>query len=234
MGTYIGSIDSMKGLIAAGDRVRERFDASLHGGIAADVKKYLAWHTRYVARAQREEQTQAQLEAARGELADADAIRDEATLALDRALIADGAPKANSFKAWGAPAPSRFIDAPIAEQGKLVRGLVAKLKRAKATSPAVKASVKGLEKANNAIDPRVTRVKALAQALEVARKERDALERPMRRALSVLKLRTRAAELEGAPGLFAELFANDAPSARKREVEELLPDSAPTPPTNPR
>lgn len=232
MPTYLGTLNSPQALIDAGRRVSERFDATAHAVIGADLKKYLTWHSRYASRAEAVARLEASLEVAREALAQADAVRDEATLALDRALIADGAPKKNSFKAFGAPAPAALIDASLEDQGRAVRALIGKLKRAKDSSGAVKSALKALEKADAAVTPKASKVKGAVEALAAARKERDALERPLRRAFSVLKLRAKAAELDGAPGLYADLFADE--SRRSSPADEpRIPDSAPTPPNLP-
>ncbi len=110
----------------------------------------------------------------------------------------------------------------------MVNSLVAKVKKSKGASKAVLAAVKALARANGAVQPKEAALKAAIAASTKARAERDALDRPLRRSLSVLKLRTRAAETEGASGLYAELFATEA--APKPQKEEPLPDAAPTPP----
>jgi len=81
----------------------------------------------------------------------------------------------------------------------------------KSTPPQdVVAGVKALTRANAAVPAKEAATKAAITKSAKARASRDALERPVRRGLSILKLRTRAAERENTPGLYDELFAGDA------------------------
>jgi hypothetical protein len=226
MAQYLGRNENNSAQLDDGDQISLRFDVKRHAAIAKPVKAYLALHRKFANAMRAVDAALAREEAARQALAEADTLRDDATLQLDRVLIGGGAPKANSFKAFGGAPPAKFIDLAVEKQTAAVKALTTKILKAKPDAK-VAAAVKRLVKANDAVAPKEAKLKAAESETTKARRERDAMERPLRRALSVLKLRARIAELEGATGIYDELFATEA---RHEKKEPLLPDSAPTPP----
>lgn len=214
--------------LGAGEQLKRYFNPTNHAVVAAEMKAYLGLYAKYAAKQKAVDSAEAKEAKAREALGEADTVRDDAVLSLDLALINDGASKQNSFKQFGAPAPSAFVTLAVEKESAAVKALVAKVMKSKSASKPVLAAAKALAAANARVAPKEAALKAAVAGSTNARIDRNAIDRPLRRALSVLKLRTRAAETEGASGLYAELFATEA--APKPQKEEPLPDAAPTPP----
>lgn len=216
--------------LGAGEQLKRYFNPTAHAVVAAEMKAYLGLYAKYAAKQKAVEAAEAKEAKAREALGEADTLRDDAVLALDLALMNDGASKQNSFKQFGAPAPSAFVTLAVEKESAAVKALVAKVTKSKTASKAVLAAAKALAAANAKVAPKEAALKAAIAVSTNARIDRNALDRPLRRALSVLKLRARMAETAGASGLYAELFATEAARPQK---EEPIPDSAPTPPNAP-
>lgn len=207
MASYVGSQRNPGHLIEVGERVKSAFHAVRHKALATDVKKFLAEWSRYVAAQKSRDAALAKEDAARSQLADADAARDAAVLVLDRTLIGDGAPKKNSFKRFGGVSPSRLVALRYADESKAVHALVKAVLAQKDVSAAVTKAAKSLMKANETVVAAEARVEALVEVSTKTLRARDAVDRPLRAALSVLKLQVRLAEQLGLQNAYVELFA---------------------------
>ncbi|MGV3625310.1 MAG: hypothetical protein ACO1OB_31155 [Archangium sp.] len=223
MPRYVGSGNSIKHVVEAGEQVKDNFVASRHQPISKEVKVFLSEWSRFKTAAKAAEAASLKEDLVRDALSDADAARDEAVRVLDRKLIEAGSPpKASSFKPFGAPAPSLLVKLAHGEQTKVVAKLV-KAISSKKQSAGVVAAVKALSKSNDAVIAAELRVKAIAETAARARGVREGLDRQTRAALSKLKLQVRLAETDGLVGAYSQLFATDAKSAKKSEPVSAVP-----------
>ena len=210
MAVYVGSKQNPGGVIEAGEHVKANFLATRHQAVSKEVKVFLGAAARFAKASRVAEAADKKEDAAREALSEADAARDAALRQLDRKLIDAGEPKANSFKGYGFSAPSRIAGLSFAEETKVVARLVKAVSGRKSQGSGVKLAATALSKSNDAVIAAEARVLAAASVASKARAARDALDRPTRAALSVLKLQVKVAEKLGLTGAYAELFATEA------------------------
>jgi len=136
-------------------------------------------------------------------------MQDEAVETLARALVGDGHRRRNPFAAFGGPSPSKLSRLPFADEAEAVHHLVTAIQRStgmmtQRTSYAARAA----DKAAEAVEQAIVRVKQVEASVYDARRLRDAVGRGWHSAYTALKRGVRAAGDEGAPELDAMLFAN--------------------------
>lgn len=210
MASYVGNSGSAKAVLEAIARVREGFVPARHAEFASEARAFLAAGAGYEKLSKAVDGPAEKEEAAARALADADAARDLAVVALDRKLIGQGERKQNSFKRFGVPSLSQVISAAYASETRLVEKL------AKATAKVAPKESAELAKRNAEVKAAETKLDSARAATAAARLARDTEERRVRAALAILKLRVKLAEKLGAPGVYAELFAVDAAPVKKR------------------
>lgn len=209
MASYVGSQRNPGHLLEVGEHVKRTFEPSRHKPVAAEVKAFLSTWARYAAASKVRDAAFAKEEAARAALAEADAARDAAVRALDRALIGAGEHRTNPFKRFGAPAASRLVQLRYADETKAIQQLVKAVSAARPLAAEVKKAAQALSRANEAVITAERTVTTAAAAASSALQARDAFDRPVRAALSVLKLQVRVAEKLGLAGAYAELFSTE-------------------------
>jgi hypothetical protein len=219
MASYVGKSGSPKSVVEAIARVREGFVPSRHAEFATEAKTFLAAGAGYEKLEKAVDGPAAKEEAAAQALADADAARDLAVVALDRKLIAQGENKLNSFKRFGLPSISKVIGAAYDDETRLVEKL------AKAAAKRAPKECAELGERNAAVKAAQAKLDAARAVANKARLKRDTEERRVRAALAILKLRVRLAEKLGAPGVYDELFAVEA--APKKKKKPVAPPPAP-------
>lgn len=207
MASYVGSQRNPGHLFATGEHVKRAFNAARHKVVAREVKTFLSRWARYAAGSKRADAAAAREDTARSALADADAARDAAVIGLDRALIVAGEHRMNPFKRFGAPSASRLVQLRYAEATKVVAALVRAVLAQQTVAADVKKAATALLRANDAVRAAEAHVASVANDTVAARLSRDAFDRPLRAALSILKLQVRIAEKSGLPNAYAELFA---------------------------
>jgi len=172
------------------------------------------------------EAAEAQLRVAQERLSERDVDQDEAVEALARALVAAGRPRANPFTAFGDLAPGAVMRMPFGEEAKEVRRLAAAVQREKSASKLALAAAQAATRAAQAVEAALPAVAKLEVVVREARHTRDAVGQTWESALAALKRGARAAADDGAPELYATLFARLVRPAKR----DTKPAPAPSPP----
>lgn len=196
--------------------------------IKAKLAAFTKTHGAYVTADNAVRKAEAALQAAEEKVGEADAGQDAAVIKLAAKLIGDGAPKGNPLKLFGHVAPSRLIEIAVPEEAKLTAKLATDAARWKDAGKETKAAANDLGKASALVKKALEPVAALRRAHSGALAQRDAHGVAWARAFAHLKVSARAAEIDGATGIFSALFGVAAkPKAHKKPVK--LPATAPTP-----
>lgn len=188
-------------------------------------------HTTYIAKEEEVERATGALAAQQKRVAEADVDLDEAVMVCAAVLPADGLPRLNPFKPFGAPAPSDLCVMGYGAEVEAVLSLEkAILKRdglSKPTLDAAKRMGDAARKAKAAQAPLPDLEASRASAVHA----RNALDLGWETAFASLKRASRAAEDEGAMGLYTALF--DRAPARRRKAPPAAPvaPKAPEKPT---
>lgn len=140
---------------------------------------------------------------------------DRAVDDLARALIADGAPRLNPFAGFGAPSPGQLSRLAVEKATKSVDRLVAVLRRARSITQQTSTAIAAAERATRAIEKAVRDIERVEDELRIARTLRDAHGHAWHSAFTALRHGARAAADEGAPRLYAMLFAPPRRSKRR-------------------
>lgn len=149
-------------------------------------------------------------------VAEKDVAQDEAVERLAASLAGEGFPRANPFKPLGFDAPTVIKNKGYAAEAKDVQALATKVKSHK---PALTAGSKAADVAAKAAGAVVAALAPIAKhtsARTTAISKRDALEQPWETAFAAVKRGARAAEDDGAHGLFDALFGVEKPGASKK------------------
>lgn len=205
MTNYIGNKRSTSGLVESIEQIATRFDARRHAMVKLEVQAFLSLSRRYLTAAAAVTSAEKKEAAARSALADADAERDSVIDRIDRALIGAGADKKNSFKQFNLPSPALVKRAALEKEEQFTATLI------KAIGATLPKEASALSAANAKVAARQIARDAAVKAAITARAQRDALDRPTRAALSVLKLQVKTAEKLGLADAYREFFASDAP-----------------------
>lgn len=147
----------------------------------------------------------------------ADVDQDTAVLALAAALPADGLARLNPFKDFGSPAPAALCSMGYEAEAKQVLALEKAVCKRKGLSDKSIALAKAAGKAAKRVQAALGPIAKLEKARTVAMGRRDALAQAWETAFAGLKRGARAAEDEGATGLFAALFERKAPKATSKQ-----------------
>jgi hypothetical protein len=212
--------------VEAGDHVIESAKTAETKSVKTKLLVFTKAHAAYVAAHAAAQKSEAALHAAQDALGEEDAAQDTAAQALAAKMIGDGAPKANPFSLFGLPAPSALIDMAVAKEVKTTATLAKRAAKWKSAGAATKAAAGALAKKSASTAKAQTRIPALEKAQAAAIAKRDALGVPWARAFNHLKNAARAAEDDGATGLFAALFDVTRP-ARAKGAGAKTGDGAP-------
>ena len=186
--------------------VRSRFDAfkKIHATYSASQKKVDSAQSALRIR-----------QALNGEL---DAALDDAVEALATALSGDGLPRQNPFKPFGnfLP-PSKLCELGYGEEAKQVRALVKKVLARKGLSAKSVSAAKKADAAAMAVEAALAKVEPIQNSYDSSLRARDALVPAWEAAFAKLKRGVRAAEDDGAEGLFEALFKTTAKPKKKEK-----------------
>lgn len=209
-------------LIAPARRLRLGADVLSAAGVVEThlVKERLARfeseHRRYVAAQDDVTTGERQLRAARTRFRATRADLDRSIEDLARALVVDGAPRLNPFAKLGVPSPGQLSRLAVENATKSVDRLVAVLRRARSTSERTSTAIAAVERAMRAIEEAAPDIERIEDELRVARAMRDACGHGWHSAFTALRHGARAAADEGAPRLYAMLFAPPRSKRRSR------------------
>ncbi len=212
------SKDNPGSRIDAGDRVLAAAKAVATRPIRAKLAAFAQAHAAYVAAEGAARQAEAKLREAEAAVGAADAEQDAALLALAAKMSGDGAPRLAPFKALAplrVPAPSDLIALAVEKEVKLTEQIAKAAAKWKAAGAQTRAAAARLARAAAAVKAALARVPGAERPFTEARARRDALGIPWERAFAHLKNAARAAEDDGATGLFDALFAGPPRAPRK-------------------
>jgi hypothetical protein len=194
--------------------------ASAKAASVAPVKKRFAafakTHAAYVAADAKVTTATSALRATEQRVGELDVAQDEAVSALASALVGDGGSRTRPFAPFKLGAPSDIQEMGDVDEAKTIQTLVARVKKTK-PGKSVLAACAAAQKAAGAVLAAAKPIEGQRKARHAAIVARDAVGVPWEKAFGALKRGARAAEDDGATGLFDALFGSAAPrGARKR------------------
>jgi hypothetical protein len=173
-------------------------------------------HRRYMAAQRKVEAAEAQLASARVRLGRCDAAQDECVDVLARAVVSDGQPRANPFRAFGLPSPASMQRLAMAAEAQAIHELVTALRgRAETSAATLRAAAVAMQAARSVELALLPMVK-LEAAARVARHTRDVIGQRWDGDLAALKRAAVAAIDDGAPNLHRALFGRHRRAAGTR------------------
>lgn len=217
--------DSPGTRIAAGDSVIAAAKSVSTKPIAKRFTAFQKIHLAYVAADAKVKKATAALMTQQGKVAEADVDQDAAAMRLAGALPADGLPRLNPFKPFGAPPPTALCAMGHAAEAKTALALVQKVQKRKGLSKTSLDAAKDLGATAKKVQATLAPIPKLTKARTDAMSARDALDQAWETAFAGLKRAARAAEDDGAKGLYAALFER-APKARSKA--KAKPAASPT------
>jgi len=170
---------------------------------------------------------EAVLNAATTRLGELNADQHDAIDALARALIADGEPRTNPFRAFGPLPPGKLIAQNNGDGLKAVHQLVTAVQRAKGISKPALQAAQAAERAARAVEQQLAQIEKLRDTVREARHTRDAMAQGWATELAAFKRGARAAADDGAPHLYSTLF--DRPARTNGKSAKPAPEPPPAP-----
>jgi hypothetical protein len=149
-------------------------------------------------------------------------------MTLAGALAGDGLPRANPFAPLGAPAPAALCRMGYAAEAEKVLDLQKAVLKRKDLSAATKAKAKKAGASAGKLIAAIKPLAALEKARANARSARDALDQAWETAFARLKRAARAADDDGADGLFAALFDRAPKAPAKKKATKAKGEAEPT------
>lgn len=180
--------------------------------VKARLNAFAAAHTAYADAQRKLDEADALLRAEQARLA---AVEPAALDSLKRALITDGQAIGNPFAVFGAPSSSAIKTLPLPEKAQVLRDLAKAVQRRTTVSAAVLSAAQAIEQLANELDPATGALGSLRDEVVKARQVRDVLAQNWDTTLAALRRGARAAVDEGAPNLYAALFAPSRRSTKK-------------------
>ena len=153
---------------------------------------------------------------------------DAAVEALALALAIDGHPRTKPFAVLGSATPSRVKEAAPEDKPKAVHQLAEAALSSRAAGRTTCEAARAADQAANKLQAALVALGPLEATLRELRRQRDTLGQPWDRALGILRRAARAAEDDGAAGLYMGLFGLPA-SSRKNAQPAPTPTPAPGP-----
>jgi hypothetical protein len=203
--------------IAAGDSVLEAAKSTDTKPVAGRLAGFTKAHTSYSAADAIVKKAGEALQKQQAKVAEADLAQDVAVADLAAALPLDGLPRLNPFKPFGALPPTKLQGLGYAEEAKAVLALETAVLKHKNLSKGSAAAAKAAGKAALRVQAELKAIPKLEKARTDAMTRRDALAQAWETAFAGVKRAARAAEDDGAKGLYGVLFerAKAAPKRKK-------------------
>ncbi len=215
--------NSHEGRVAAGDSLLAAATTSDTSRVKARLTTFTSAHRTLVKAQEALDAAELTLSARRATVAERDVDQDDSVDAVASALVGDGLPRVNPFKGLSTHAPTQLKKLGYAAEAKAVTALVGKARKRKDLSPKTLAKLTAAEKAAKAVTTALAAVEPALNATAGARSRRDALVQPWETAFAALKRGARAAEDDGATGLFAALFESTAPARKPAKKKPAAP-----------
>src|SRR5262249_27689488 len=139
---------------------------------------------------------------------------------------ADGLPRMNPFKPFGAPAPAALCKMGYGDEAEKLLELTKAVLKKKGLSSNSMAKARKAGAAAKKVLAEIKPIAKLAKTRASATSAREALEQAWETAFAALKRGARAAEDDGAKGLFAALFERTAAAKAKTKAKKAAKKSA--------
>lgn len=205
---------SHQGRIEAGDSLLAAATTRDTARVKARLSAFAAAH-RALTNAQRAlDDAEAALGARRVAVAERDVDQDQLVDRVAAALVGDGLPRRNPFAPVSPLTATKLKDLGYGAEAAALLALVDRARKRKDLSPKTLTALGAAEKAATAVRSVLTAVAPAQAKVDRARTRRDALVQPWETAFAALKRGARAAEDDGATGLFAALFVSTAPAKK--------------------
>lgn len=214
---------SHQGRIEAGDSLLDAASTRDTARVKARLSHFAAAHRALSKAQQALDEAEATLGARRVAIAERDVDQDELIDRVAAALIGDGLPRVNPFKALSPLTPTKLKQLGYGAEAAALTALVSKARKRKDLSPRTVTTLTAAEKAATAVRSVLTALEPAQRKVDGARSRRDALVQPWETSFAALKRGARAAEDDGATGLFAALFVSTAPEKKKRPAKTPAP-----------
>ena len=214
---------SHEGRISAGDSLLEAAAAHDTGRVKARLAHFAAAHRALSKAQQALDAAESTLSARRERVAERDVDQDDCIDRVASALIGDGLPRVNPFKALSASSPTTLKSLGYAAEAKALAALTARARKRKDLSTRTLATLTAAEKAAKAVTAALAAVEPAKRKSDGARTRRDALVQPWETSFASLKRGARAAEDEGSVGLFAALFERTAAPKKPAKKKPATP-----------
>jgi hypothetical protein len=192
--------------VAQGDALLEAAAHAATRPVAERLSRFRKLHTSYRGADGAVLRTSLALHRQQAKIGAADDAADSALFALAEALVAEGLPKANPFKPFGALAPEKLADLGYGEEARKVVALSAAVAKRPGMSRRAIAAARAASRAASHVQDELGPMPDLQKRRADAIARRDGIGQLWETALAGLKRRARAAEQEGAKGLYAALF----------------------------
>lgn len=183
--------------------------------IKGRVDAFARMHRAYLQSDDLVDKAEAALRAQQAVIGELDASQDGLAQALASALVGDGLPRINPFKALGFPPVSAIVKQASAEEARTLVKLAKKAAARADASKRVKDLARQLTRAAEAVLEAWGPIPKLEQAVGAALVRRNALGPAWEKAFAALKRAARAAADDGHEGLFEALFVATAPARPK-------------------
>jgi hypothetical protein len=211
--------------LAAGDSVMAAAKSVSVKAIAKRFDAFKKIHAAYGAADARVKKASEALAKQQALVGEADVEQDAAVLELAQKLSGDGMPRLNPFKPFGAPSPAALCVLGYGDEATEVLALEKAVLKKKGLSHPSIAAAKKMGLTAKKVQKELASIPKLQQARAAAMSGREALEQAWETAFAGLKRAARAAEDDGARGLYAALFER-APKA-KATAPKAKPVAAP-------
>jgi hypothetical protein len=205
--------------IAAGDSVIEAAKSTDAKAVTVRLAGFVKAHSSYSVADVGVKKASEALQKQQVKVAEADVTQDGAVGDLAIALPADGLPRLNPFKPFGAPAPATLQGLGYAEEAKAVLALESAVLKHKNISKGSIAAAKAAGKAALRVQVELKAIPKLEKARTDAMTRRDALAQPWETAFAGLKRAARSAEDDGAKGLYGVLFERVKAAPKKKKAD---------------
>lgn len=215
--------NSHEGRVAAGNSLLDAATTTDSSRVKDRLTAFAGAHRALVKAQQALDAAELRLSARRATVAERDVDQDASVDGVASALVGDGLPRVNPFKGLSTYTPTKLKSLGYAAEAKAVTALVGKARKRKDLSPKTLAKLTAAEKAAKAVTAALAAVDPALAATDGARSRRDALVQPWETAFAALKRGARAAEDDGAKGLFAALFESTAPARKPAKKKPAAP-----------
>jgi hypothetical protein len=216
--------DSPGQRIDAGDAVLEASKQVDTKAVRSKLQRFSAAHRALLAAQKRVLAADTKVCAQQAKVGSADVVQDEAVEALAVRRISDGASRTQPFVELRFDSPSVIKSMGYGDEAKVCLKLSAASKKATSCSKQTAAAADGLARAARAVQATLAPMDKLLKDRITAITARSATEQEWETAFAALKRAARAAEDDGAKGLFAALFQRTAAKKTSKKAAAAKPE----------